>query len=242
VPCVALIVIERPFASGMTACPAQPMALGGLMVAPAGGALAAHAPDTIASSQPAAANLTRPRCALIATPALDDPNFRRTVVLILDHGDPGALGVVLNRPTGVAVDELLAPWADQAGLAPPATMFTGGPVAGDAVIGLARAVGGEPDPSPDWHRIIGPVATVDLTVPPDEQPVPLGGARLFAGYAGWSAGQLEAEVDDGGWFVMVGVADDAFAAAPERLWHDVLRRQGGRLALLAAYPPNPAVN
>jgi putative transcriptional regulator len=178
---------------------------------------------------------------LVASPRLGDPNFTRTVVLVLDHGDHGALGVVLNRPTSFDVAEVLEPWHPVAEAAPPATVFRGGPVSPDAVIGLARAAPGS-DPAGRWHAVLGPVGTVDLAVAPDDQPVAVSGVRLFAGYAGWTSGQLEAEIEEGGWFVVGAEPGDVFTHVPERLWHDTLRRQSGELGLLAAYPLHPSLN
>jgi len=178
---------------------------------------------------------------LVASLRLEDPNFTRTVVLILDHGDEGALGVVLNRPTSLDVDEILEPWQSQAELTPPAHVFRGGPVSPDAVIGLGRAAGEVPL-GVGWRAVVGRVGTVDLGLAPDDQPVPLAGIRLFAGYAGWITGQLESEIEEGGWFVVDVLADDVFSDEPDRLWHDILRRQGGELGLLATYPPHPSLN
>ena len=182
---------------------------------------------------------------LVAAPQLSDPNFTRTVVLVLEHDEPGAVGVVLNRPLQVEVGEILDAWADLATTAPPAVVFSGGPVSPDAVIGLARPLAGPADPR--WRLVVDPdasfgVGVVDLSVPPVDQPVPLESVRLFSGYAGWAPGQLEGELEDGGWFLLDASADDVFAADPERLWHDVLQRQGGSLGMLAAYPPTPSVN
>ncbi len=177
---------------------------------------------------------------LVASPRLQDPNFERTVVLLLDHGEDGALGVVLNRPTGAEVEEILEPWAAQAAAAPPALVFSGGPVSPDAVIGLARPVA--PDPPAGWRRVVGTVGAVDLAVPPEQQPTRLAGARLFAGYAGWAPGQLESELEERAWFVVAAHPGDVFWSSPGDLWHDVLRRQRGGLRLLAAYPPHPSVN
>jgi putative transcriptional regulator len=178
---------------------------------------------------------------LVASPQLGDPNFERAVVLLLDHGPEGAIGVVLNRPTGVPVEEILDTWREQSLLAPPGVVFSGGPVSPDAVIGLARTEHTDPGAS-GWRPVLDAVGTVDLSVPPAGQPVPLSGARLFSGYAGWSPDQLEAELAEGAWLVVDALAADVFAADGDGLWHDVLRRQGGRLALLAAYPPHPSVN
>ncbi|HLX88826.1 MAG TPA: YqgE/AlgH family protein, partial [Acidimicrobiales bacterium] len=93
-----------------------------------------------------------------------------------------------------------------------------------------------------WHEVAAGVAVVDLSIPPEEQPVALGAVRLFSGYAGWDAEQLEGEIDEGAWFILDPVHEDMLGATPEQLWHDVLQRQGGRLAMLATYPPTPTVN
>jgi putative transcriptional regulator len=178
---------------------------------------------------------------LVASPRLGDPNFERSVVLLLDHGPDGALGVVLNRPTGLPVDEILDVWRDQALAAPPGVVFRGGPVSPDAVIGLARTEVVDVDDSL-WRLVLDGVGTVDLAVAPDEQPVPVVGVRMFAGYSGWSPDQLEDELAEGAWIVLDAVVADVFTPEADALWHDVLQRQGGKLALLAAYPPHPSVN
>ncbi|HUC36792.1 MAG TPA: YqgE/AlgH family protein [Acidimicrobiales bacterium] len=195
---------------------------------------------------------------LVASARMGDPNFERGVILVLDHSYEGALGIVLNRPTGLGVEEVLGPWHDQALQAPPGVVFSGGPVSRDAVIGLARspvagaetgragtvapAVGSEAHRSGRWRPVLGQLGTVDLSVPPEDQPLPLAGARLYSGYAGWSTGQLEEEIAEGAWYVTEAIAQDVFCVQPERLWHDVLKRQGGELAVLAAFPPHPSVN
>jgi putative transcriptional regulator len=190
---------------------------------------------------------------LIASPRLSDPNFDRTVVFVLDHGDEGALGVVLNRPTHADVEDILEPWMVVAEQTPPALVFSGGPVSLNAVIGLGLATDEEGSDSTTgaadggrealpWRSVLGPVGTVDLSVDPDLQPRTLGGVRLFAGYAGWTEGQLETEMDAGAWYAVDGGVDDIFTSEPEQLWRDVLRRQGGQLAVLANFPPHPSVN
>lgn len=189
---------------------------------------------------------------LVASPRLVDGIFDRSVVLVLDHGDHGAIGVVLNRPGGVAVRELLPRWHPLA--TPPAELFTGGPVARNALIGLARLAPGDataasdPTPHPPGWRVLiddaRPVGTVDLQEGPGAPEVRAAmiGARLFSGYAGWETGQLEDEIDKGAWLVVRAEAHDPLSADPEGLWRRVLRRQGGSLALLAGYPPDPAAN
>jgi putative transcriptional regulator len=179
---------------------------------------------------------------LVASTRLGDPNFESAVVLVVDHGDEGALGLVLNRPTPVPVHEILEPWDGQARLVPPGVIFRGGPVSPDAVIGLARAPSADAGASPEWHTLVGTVGAVDLSIEPALQPVVPTGVRLFSGYAGWSPGQLESELDERAWFVCDAIPDDVFAPDAARLWHDVIRRQGGKLALLATYPSQPSLN
>jgi putative transcriptional regulator len=181
---------------------------------------------------------------LVATPRLVDPNFSRRVVLILDHGDHGALGVVIDRPGGVAVRELLPQWHALA--TAPAELFVGGPVARNALIGLVRltstVVASE---EVGWRLLVDaerPVGTVDLAVDPAPWADSIVAARLFSGYAGWDTGQLEAEIEEGSWYVVPAMAPDPVSADPEGLWRRVLRRQGGALAVVSGFPPDPTMN
>lgn len=176
---------------------------------------------------------------LVATPQLGDPNFERTVVLLLEHGEVGAVGVVLNRPMHVGVGEILAPWEPLALATPPGVLFGGGPVSLDSVIGIARPPAGV---VPEWRPVCGDVGVLDLALAPDDQPTSVARVRLFCGYAGWGAEQLEGEIDDDAWFVVDATPDDVFSEEPDQLWHDVLKRQGGDMAMLATYPPTPSVN
>ncbi len=168
---------------------------------------------------------------LVATPELLDPNFHRTVVLMLEHDDNGALGVVLNRPRLVGGGEAVPHWADR--LAHPTRLHSGGPVSEDSVIGVGR---GEHD-----APLLGRIGVVDLHRDPDDLPG-IEEVRLFAGYAGWSGGQLDAELMAGGWIVAEAREDDALTPDPEGLWRAVLSRQSGMTALLADYPDDPAAN
>ncbi len=185
---------------------------------------------------------------LVATPRLSDPNFSRRVVLVLDHGAHGALGIVIDRPGGVRVDQLLPQWHEVA--TPPAELFTGGPVARNALIGLvrlaAREAGAETPTAPAGWRVLvdddRPVGTVDLSSDPADSLGSIEAARLFSGYAGWDAAQLEVEIDEGSWYVVRAEARDPISADPEGLWRRVLRRQGGALALESAFPDDPSCN
>ena len=173
----------------------------------------------------------------MAAPPLVDPNFDRTVVLMLEHGDDGALGVVLNRPSETAVDDVFPEWREL--VSPPDVVFAGGPVATEAVIALARRRRSDID---GFVEILDDLGTIDLADDPLEIGASLQSLRVFGGYAGWSPDQLEDELEQGAWFVVGMRPEDPFTAAPERLWRDVLRRQRGRIALFSTYPEDATVN
>lgn len=178
---------------------------------------------------------------LVAAPSLRDPNFDRTVVLVVEHGEEGAMGVVLNRPSEAGVSEILPRWSHLA--AKPSRVFVGGPVALNGVICLARsATGPQPEPGAGWRRLFHGLGTIDLEGDPDDAGPGVDEIRMFAGHAGWGPGQLEGEVEEGAWIVVDALADDPFAVEPDDLWPRVLRRQGGALARLANFPDDPTAN
>ncbi|HEY3264002.1 MAG TPA: YqgE/AlgH family protein [Actinomycetota bacterium] len=172
---------------------------------------------------------------LIAGPALWDPNFRRTVVLVGHHGDQGAVGVVLNRATEVSVEEAAPPLRPL--VEPEAPLFIGGPVQPSAAVVLADFE------HPEVARVI---AFGSIGFLPDEVEAGEGEgvrrARVFAGHAGWGPGQLEAELDEGSWIVEPATEDDVFTDEPDRLWERVLRRKGHKFDLLRTMPVDPASN
>jgi putative transcriptional regulator len=174
---------------------------------------------------------------LVATPPLVDSNFDRSVVLLLEHGEEGALGIILNRPTDAALSSVLPEWHPHASA--PGVVFSGGPVATEAVIALAR---GGHDNATGWVSVLGEIGTVDVGGDPVDLEFPLQALRIFVGYAGWSPGQLEAEIDQDAWFVVTTRPTDPFATDPEHLWRDVLRRQRGQVAMFANHPEDPTVN
>src|SRR5262249_53124189 len=181
---------------------------------------------------------------LVATPLLGDPNFRRTVILIVeDEPEEGTLGGGVTRPTGVRVGGVLESWTD---LGPgPTGVFKGGPVSPNSALALAIARG-EDEPlgwrSLDGSRMMSRIGLVDLEAPPELLAGGITSLRVFAGYAGWGPGQLRAEIEEGAWYVVSGEPTDAFLAEPERLWPEVLRRQGGEFAIVATYPDDPMLN
>jgi putative transcriptional regulator len=180
-----------------------------------------------------------PGMLLVATPALLDPHFVDTVVLLLDVTDDGALGVVLNRPSPILVADVLDQWRDV--VAEPEVLFRGGPVSTDGAIGVARLRDPEDVPV-GWREVAGPIGVVDLDTPAELVDGSLAGMRVFAGYAGWGAQQLRDEIAEGSWYVVSAEAADAFRGDPGGLWRDVMRRQPGMLAWHSTRPVDPELN
>ena len=186
---------------------------------------------------------------LVASSAMTDPNFAETVVLMLDVDSDGALGVVLNRPSSVLVSDVLGEWGDV--VSEPEVLFHGGPVGIDGALAvglLADAddapVGFRPlwvpgDSGPGGSSVLG---IVDLDTPLELVTGSLAGLRVFAGYAGWGAQQLQGEVARGDWYVVPGDLHDVYRGAPGALRRDVLRRQPGELAWHSTRPADPALN
>lgn len=163
---------------------------------------------------------------LIATPLLGDPSFRRTVVLLVDHDEHGAIGVVLNRPTEIAVVEAVPRLA--LSVTEPARVFAGGPVQDEVTMALSAARG---DGLCSW-------TVVDHDDPPD-LPEPV---RIFRGYAGWGQGQLEGEIAEGAWWTARPHPTDLFTATPALLWSTVLRREGPPMSYAATWLADPRLN
>ena len=174
---------------------------------------------------------------VVASPAMLDPNFHRTVVLLIEHGEEGALGVVLNRATEMPVGEPLPLWEDHA--ADPAVVYVGGPVQPRGAICLGRS--DPPIRTSGWAPVFADIGTVDLNMDPSELPE-VGQVRVFAGHAGWGPLQLEDEMDEGAWVVCDARPDDVFAPDPDQLWAQVVERQGGVVPLLTRFPPDPDLN
>ena len=172
---------------------------------------------------------------LLASPALFDPNFRRTVVLVTEHNDEGAAGLVLNRPSETAVADAvpdLLPLVND-----DQRVFVGGPVQEQAVLVLAEF----DDPEDAAMLVIGDVGFVPGDGDFDELASATRRARVFAGYAGWGPGQLEAELEESSWIVEE-QALDLFAEPDEDLWGSVLRSKGGVYRVVALMPDDPSAN
>jgi putative transcriptional regulator len=173
---------------------------------------------------------------LIASATLLDPNFRRTVVLIGEHTEEGAMGVVLNRPSSVVVAEAVPALA---GLVDDGeVVYVGGPVQPGAVVALAE----HEEPTDAASITFGNIGFLNAEVDAEELEERLRRIRVFAGYAGWGAGQLEAELEAEAWIVEPAEPADVFTEAPSELWSAVLQRKGGEFALLARMPPDPSLN
>jgi putative transcriptional regulator len=173
---------------------------------------------------------------LIAGATLPDPNFARTVVLVCEHSDEGALGLVLNRAGELLVAESAPELAELSG--DEATIDEGGPVQPDALLVLAEF----DDPSIAAIPVIGCVGLMGDGNAIDDLVVVTKRARVFAGYAGWGPGQLDAELARDDWFIAPAGADDIFDPDAEELWQRVLSRKGGHFAVVARMPIDPSVN
>ncbi len=172
---------------------------------------------------------------LVASPGLLDPNFFRTVVLVTEHNDEGAAGIVLNRPSEAAVAEVvpaLEPLVEDG-----EQVWLGGPVQTEAVLVVGEFV----DPEDAAVPLFGGLGFPSLEEPEEVVPATTR-RRVFAGYAGWGAGQLESEIARDDWILEPAQNDDVFTAAPDDLWADVLRRKGGIYELVSRMPEDPSVN
>ncbi|MGV0635616.1 YqgE/AlgH family protein [Mycolicibacillus trivialis] len=182
-----------------------------------------------------AAHRLRAGTLLLANTDLLEPTFRRSVIYIVEHNDGGTLGVVLNRPSETAVYNVLPQWTQVT--ARPKTMFVGGPVKRDAALCLATMrIGVDPAGVPGLRHVTGRVAMVDLDAEPERIAPLVEGVRIFAGYAGWTIGQLEDEIERDDWIVLSALPTDVLAEPGTDLWSRVLRRQPMPLAMLATHP------
>ncbi len=172
---------------------------------------------------------------LIASPALGDPNFERSVVLITEHGDEGAMGIVLNRPSESEVAGVIPELEPIAGEEP---IFVGGPVQPEALVVLGEFS----DPDKAAWIVVADVGLVSAQSDLDELPEALRRGRVYAGFSGWGPEQLEEEIDEDAWIVEAPLPAELFPKRPETMWSDVLERMGGEYAIVARMPEDPSVN
>ncbi|MCB0930852.1 MAG: YqgE/AlgH family protein [Mycobacterium sp.] len=182
-----------------------------------------------------AANRVRAGTLLLANTELLEPTFRRSVIYVVEHNDGGTLGVVLNRSSEMAVYNVLPQWADL--VAKPKTMFIGGPVKRDSALclGILR-VGANPEGMSGLRHVAGRIVMVDLDADPELVSAAVEGVRIFAGYSGWTIGQLEGEIERNDWIVLSALPSDVLVTPRVDLWARVLRRQPLPLSMLATHP------
>jgi putative transcriptional regulator len=173
---------------------------------------------------------------LISSPGIVDPNFRRTVVLLCEHGEEGAMGVVLNRPSETEVADALPDLAGVVDAGEP--VYVGGPVQQDAVLVLAEFA----DPEAAAELVVGDVGFARGDGDFDALEAAARRARVFVGYAGWGAGQLESELKELSWLVEPAAGVDLFRPPADDLFAAVLRPKGGAYGVLALMPDDPALN
>lgn len=168
---------------------------------------------------------------------MGDPNFERTVVLMVEHSSDGAFGLVLNRPTDLAVAGALPAWDHLA--SDPAVLHVGGPVEEQSGWCLVRASDAE---VPGFVPVVGNTGLMDLTADPNDLVGRVTHCRLYAGYSGWGPGQLDFELTEDAWFVVDAEADDPFLPDTAALWRRILSRQAGPLGRVSVFPPHPSLN
>jgi putative transcriptional regulator len=183
---------------------------------------------------------------LVASPGLVDPNFVRTVVFVAEHNEEGALGLILNRSNDLSVKDL---WLSLSGdtASTERKTFVGGPVQKNAVLILHghEDLAGENAPViPGVYlgsevEVLAELIRRDGAASGEERP---GRYRVFCGYSGWGAGQLDAELRAGGWITVPATAEHVFDHPPDRLWNTTMGSAGGANSFFALMPPDPEMN
>ncbi|MGI9557851.1 MAG: YqgE/AlgH family protein [Solirubrobacterales bacterium] len=172
---------------------------------------------------------------LVASPTLLDPNFARSVVLITEHNEDGAMGIVLNRPSEAPVAQVVPDLAEIAAEEP---VFVGGPVQPEALVVLGEFA----DHGAAAWIVAADVGLVAADSELSELSRSVRRGRVYAGFSGWGEGQLESELEEEAWIVEPPIPTELFPDDPETLWNDVLDRKGGQYALLARMPADPSMN
>ena len=171
---------------------------------------------------------------LLSSPSLVDPNFRKTVVLIAHHDEDGAMGLVLSRPSEVSAAEAVPLLEGLPGAQGP--VFVGGPVQPQAFMVLAEFDDVEDSVAPIFDHV------GFMSADAEPEMLSIQRVRLFAGYAGWGAGQLEAELEEPAWIVVPAEPTDPFADDPDALWREAVARAGGSMSLMKSMPYDPGLN
>lgn len=176
---------------------------------------------------------------LVASVLLADGVFNQTVVLVLDSDEDGALGVILNEVSQTPLEAVLPDWVKT--VSEPPVLFHGGPVSPNGAICIASVLSAREEP-PGWRRLFDDVGLLHLDTPIEIVAGAYRNLRIFAGYAGWSAGQLQAEIGQGMWHVLPATYEDVFSTAPLQLWRTMLRRQQSQLAFFSTWTEDPELN
>ncbi|MGE0760475.1 MAG: YqgE/AlgH family protein [Pirellulaceae bacterium] len=175
---------------------------------------------------------------LVASPSLKDPNFYRSVVLMVQHDESGALGLILNRPTGSSIRDIWEMVSSEP-CACDSPIYLGGPVRGPLA-----AVHQDRDRS-DLEVVDGLYYTVDEKSLGELLQSSADTYRIFVGYAGWAPGQLESELEAGGWLTTPANRQEVFSE-PARLWQTISRRIGREFlqatVKLKGGPEDPSLN
>lgn len=177
-----------------------------------------------------------PGVLLVAPPMLADPNFRRTVVLLCEHGPEGSFGLILNRPLTLALSEVVAELRGET------KVSLGGPVQQNTLHFLHRHQQAIADAIPVMNGVHWGGDFDDVKMLIQAEAATPSDLRFFLGYAGWSPGQLEEEIEQGGWFLTHAEDSLIFTNEPDGLWRTVMRRMGGEYALLSTFPDDPRLN
>lgn len=184
----------------------------------------------------------RPGTLLISQPFLEDPNFKRSVVLLCrDEPDNGSFGLVLNRLTALTLGDVLDLPVTASITAGDLPIYVGGPVESNTLHYLhrradlpgAQDLGQDVYWGGDFEQLLGLISSGEVGA---EE------VRLFAGYSGWSAGQLAAEMQGQSWIRHPASAGKVFTLASDAFWREILREKGGRFKVLANYPIDPRLN
>lgn len=182
--------------------------------------------------------VVKPGDLLVSHVQVNDGVFDQAVVLVLDHDETGTLGVVLNKFSDIELESVLPTWTDH--VCAPQVLFDGGPVSQNGAICLASLAGDEEPPG--WRRVFADVGLLHLDTPIELVVGAYASLRIFAGYAGWEARQLEVELAQGWWFVAEATYADVFGVQPEKLWRTVLRRQAPEVAVYSTWTDDPESN
>ncbi len=184
-----------------------------------------HRATTIPPGQRAVAHLTKGKF-LVASRSLQDPNFAETVILIVDYDRQGALGVVVNRPSEVALVEALPQVGELRKRKD--VIFLGGPVARDRMLLLVRTRQRPPQSLRVFDRVFasGSLDALRKSMARGDS------IRAYAGYTGWGPGQLDLEVSRGDWYIGPADSNAVFTERPTRMWDDLIERFSGNWASL----------